>query len=152
MRKWGPYSAMDIQPGSIDHLSQVISHAVAPAFLLGAVAGFISILLTRMSAAVDRIRALNEIPDKGHEKSRLKSDLPRQRRRLKLLIRAILLAIGSGVAAGILIIVAFVMALLNSDHVHSVSGLFVISLGFLCASLVTFALEIRMGFNEHDEH
>lgn len=152
MRKWGPYSAMDIQPGSIDHLSQVISHAVAPAFLLGAVAGFISILLTRMSATIDRIRALNEIPDKGHGKSRLKADLPRQRRRLKLLTQAILLAIGSGVAAGILIVVAFVASLISRNHVYSVSALFVISLGFLCASLVTLALEVGMGFTEYDEH
>ena len=32
----------------IDHLTQVISHATAPAFLLGAVAGFLSILVTRL--------------------------------------------------------------------------------------------------------
>ena len=44
-------------------LSQVISQATAPAFILGAVAGFVSILLGRMTAVVERIRHLNEIAD-----------------------------------------------------------------------------------------
>jgi hypothetical protein len=37
--------------------------ATAPAFILGAVAGFISILLGRMTSVIDRIRSLNEIAD-----------------------------------------------------------------------------------------
>jgi len=41
----------------------VISQATAPAFILGAVAGFVSILLGRMTAVVERIRHLNDITD-----------------------------------------------------------------------------------------
>jgi Protein of unknown function (DUF2721) len=41
-----------------DQLSQIMSHAIAPAFLLGAVAAYISILLSRMTTVVDRIRSL----------------------------------------------------------------------------------------------
>ena len=47
----------------LDHLSQLISHATAPAFMLGAVAGFVSILITRMNGVIDRIRSLNTIAD-----------------------------------------------------------------------------------------
>ena len=42
----------------IDHLGLVISHATAPAFMLGAVAAFLSILIQRMERISDRIRAL----------------------------------------------------------------------------------------------
>ena len=45
-----------MQPGATDlsHLSQVIAHALAPAFLLGAVAGFASILVGRTNGIIDR--------------------------------------------------------------------------------------------------
>ena len=42
----------------LDHLTQVISHATAPAFLLGAVAGFLSILVTRLERTIDRHRVV----------------------------------------------------------------------------------------------
>ena len=64
-------------------LAQVISQATAPAFMLGAGAGFVSILLGRMSAIVDRIRHLNEIDEADRSRSHLKADLPRLRRRLR---------------------------------------------------------------------
>jgi len=44
--------------GDIDHLSAAISHATAPAFMLGAVAGFLSILIARLERIADRNRAL----------------------------------------------------------------------------------------------
>ena len=52
---------MDIVPDS-GQLSQVMVQATAPAFILGAVAGFVSILLGRMTSVIDRVRSLNESP------------------------------------------------------------------------------------------
>jgi hypothetical protein len=40
----------------IDQLSSAISHATAPAFMLGAVAGFLSILIARPKAALSSLR------------------------------------------------------------------------------------------------
>jgi hypothetical protein len=64
-----------------DQLSQVISHATAPAFLLGAVAGFVSILITRMNGIIDRSRSLNTIADDNSARAPLKADIPRLRHR-----------------------------------------------------------------------
>lgn len=139
-----------MEPGSIDHLSQIISHVVAPAFLLGAVASFISILVVRMDRVMDRIRSINDIPDGDHPRSALKTDLPRLRQRATLLHRAIYLAIGSGVAAAVLIILAFGFALMSVTHVWSSAILFIASLGLLCASLVAFGMEVKIGLNEYD--
>lgn len=53
---------------SVSQLSHVISQAAAPAFLLGALAGFISVLISRLNRIVDRTIVLNGIPDDGGAK------------------------------------------------------------------------------------
>src|SRR5262249_18848833 len=86
---------MFLSPPDAQQFSQVMSQATAPAFVLGAVAGFVSILLGRMTAVIDRIRTLNEIADEDTTRARLKSDIPRLRRRTKLLNSATHLALAS---------------------------------------------------------
>jgi Protein of unknown function (DUF2721) len=68
-----------------DQISKVMSQATGPAFVLGAVAAFIAVLLSRMTVVIDRIRSLNEIADSDTARARLKSDIPRLRQRAKLL-------------------------------------------------------------------
>jgi Protein of unknown function (DUF2721) len=143
---------MAVEPGSTEHLSQVISHVVAPSFLLGAVAGFISILATRLTTILDRLRALNAAPDEGHPLSRVKADIPRLKRRAKLVNTTIYLSILSGIVASILIIVAFAMAYLGYQHVWGAAILFIVALGFLCAALVVFAEEVRISLTDYDHH
>ena len=62
-----------------DQLSLVISQAAAPAFLLGAIASFLSVLVTHMSRIVDRSRIINAIPDSDPKKAELKGHLPELR-------------------------------------------------------------------------
>ena len=83
---------MDLVP-DVQQLSQVMSQATAPAFVLGAVAGFVSILLGRITAIVDRIRSPNEIGADDTARIHLKSDIPRLQRRAKLLNSATHLAL-----------------------------------------------------------
>jgi Protein of unknown function (DUF2721) len=52
-------------------LSQVISQVTAPAFLLGAVAAFVSVLISRMNRIIDRSQALNAIADDDKLKASL---------------------------------------------------------------------------------
>lgn len=138
-----------IEPGSIEHLSVIISHIVAPAFLLAAVASFISVLTTRLSGVLARIREINALPE-GHERSVLRADLPRLQRRSVLLNRSTLLAIGSAAAAAILILMAFAAALLNIHHVLFAAVLFMVSMALIVGSLLLFAMEVTIGLSEHD--
>ena len=62
-----------------DQFSLVISQAAAPAFLLGAVASFLSVLVSHMGRIVDRSRAINAIPDGDAKKADLKKQLPELR-------------------------------------------------------------------------
>lgn len=85
---------------SVSQLSHVISQAAAPAFLLGALAAFIAVLISRQNRIVDRTIVLNGISDNDTFRSRLKADLPRLMRRAAMLNRAIFWAVIGGIASG----------------------------------------------------
>ena len=56
-------------------LSELFSNAIAPTFFLGAVAAFVSLMTSRLSAVIERILTLNAIADEDHTRARLKADL-----------------------------------------------------------------------------
>jgi hypothetical protein len=62
---------------SIEQLSRIIGSVAAPAFLLGAVAAFISVLISRMNRVIDQSQFLHSIADNDLDKSYLKTDIPR---------------------------------------------------------------------------
>ena len=131
-------------------LSQVIAQVTAPAFLLGAVAAFISVLISRMNRIIDRSQSLNAIGDDNLGKAQLKSDIPRLKRRAALLNKSILFATISAIITSILVIVAFVTAYLNVRHEYGVALLFVLALGFFTASLVNLVRETLIALHEYD--
>jgi hypothetical protein len=100
---------------SVSELSQVISQAITPAFLLGALAVFISLLILRMNRVVDRVQNLNAIAESDPVRARLKADLPRLKQRSMLLNKAIFYATTSAIFATLLVIVAFVSAFFVSS-------------------------------------
>ena len=135
-----------------DQLSQIMSHAIAPAFLLGAVAAYISILLTRMTVIVDRIRILNDIADEDVARVRLRSDIPRLKRRAELLNKATYLALGSGICTTLLLILGFAMAFFGFRHEYGVGVLFVVAVCLMGASLARFAQEVRIALHEFENY
>jgi Protein of unknown function (DUF2721) len=145
---------MAVDASTVDpvHLSEVISHATAPAFLLGAVSGFVAVLMGRMNGVIDRIRSVNAIPDTDPDRSHLRSDLPRLKRRAKLMNEAIFLAVGSAICTTLLVISAFVSAFLGLRHEPGAAVLFVLALALMCAALVALALEVRIALTEHEHH
>ena len=100
---------------SVSQLSQVISQAAAPAFLLGALAAFIAVLISRFNRIVDRTIVLNAIADNDAAKSRLKADLPRLMRRAAMINRAIFWAVIGSITITLMVIVAFVSDLFSNS-------------------------------------
>ena len=137
---------------SVSQLSQVISQAAAPAFLLGALAAFIAVLISRFNRIVDRTIVLNAIADNDATKSRLKADLPRLMRRAAVINRAIFWAVIGSITITLMVIVAFVSAFFQIQHERGVAVLFIISLGAFVVSLVDFAREVRIALSEFDHH
>jgi hypothetical protein len=135
---------------TVSQLSHVIVQAAAPAFLLGALAAFIAVLISRLNRVIDRTIVLNAIADDDAVKYRLKADLPRLLRRAAMLNRAIFWAVIGSIAITLLVIVAFASALLQFQHERGVAILFIVSLGAFTVSLVDFAREVRIALSEFD--
>ena len=131
-------------------IAQVISQSVGPAFVLGAVAAFIAVLLNRMQMILDRIRSLNEIADNDTARSHLKSDIPRLQHRAKLLNSSTYLALLSAMCASLLLVVGFASAFLRLKHEYGAGFLFSAVLVLLGCSLFKFSKEVRMGLSEAD--
>jgi Protein of unknown function (DUF2721) len=100
----------------IDTLSAAISHATAPAFMLGAVAGFPSILIGRMERIADRNRALQSGGADALDPSVRDATAKSFSRRMPLLGRAIYFAVLSTLVTAALLIGAFAAALVGLGH------------------------------------
>src|SRR4051812_11270618 len=134
----------DMISANVDQISSMISHAVAPAFLLGAVSGLVSILINRMTGIVDRIRNLNQIADDDTGRRWLKDDIARLKRRETLLKDALFLAVTAGICVTILLLVGFVFAFLGYRHEPSAGLLFILALCFLGGTLIRFLQDVRI--------
>ncbi len=133
-------------------LSQVIGQITAPAFLLGAVAAFIALLLARLRQVIDRTQELNQIADDDKTRAALKADVPRLHRRARLLNKGVEYAATAAIVVTALMLVAFVSAFLQVRHEHGVALLFIVALGFFGAALVNLIRETRMALHEFDFH
>jgi hypothetical protein len=94
----------------IDQLSVAISHATAPAFMLGAVAGFLSILIARLERIVDKNKALRS---SGVNLDPTGAVAASYLLRMELLGRAIYLAVLSALFTAALLIGAFLAAMVG---------------------------------------
>ena len=134
---------------TVSQLSQVISQAAAPAFLLGALAAFIAVLISRMNRVIDRTIVLNGIPDSDAARFRLKADLPRLMQRAVMLNRAIFWAVVASISVTLLVIAA---AFFQLQHERGVAIFFMIALGAFTVSLVDFAREVRIALSDFDHY
>ena len=134
----------------VDQLSQVISQATAPAFLLGAVAGFVSLLIGRLNRIVDRGATFLAIANDGQnpESGKSKVELAVLMRRAKLLNRAIEFAVISGISTTVLVIVAFGSAVIGLNQAYGAAALFAIALAFFAASLTYLWMEVRIAIKQ----
>ncbi|HYZ61986.1 MAG TPA: DUF2721 domain-containing protein [Acetobacteraceae bacterium] len=140
---------MDMVPDA-GQLAQVMSHAMAPAFVLGAAAAFVAILLSRIASVLERVRYLHEIADDDPVRGHLKADIPRLRQRARLLNSATYLVIWSGICTSLLMVLGFAAAFLRLRHEYGAALLFAASIGLLAMALYKFGQEVRMGLSESD--
>jgi Protein of unknown function (DUF2721) len=135
---------MPTQGFLVAELSQIISQATAPAFLLGAVAAFISVLIGRLNRVVDRGLALAVIENNDLPMAQLTASMPSLRRRAKLLGRALEYAVIAAIFITFLVIAAFASAAVGLNQIYGAAALFVLALGFFAASLLCLLFEVRI--------
>jgi Protein of unknown function (DUF2721) len=135
---------------SIDQLGRIIGNVAAPAFMLGAVAAFISVLISRINRVIDRAQFLHGIGEGDGTRSYLKADIPRLRRRAALLNRSLFCSVVAAILTALIIVVAFISALLNVAHEFGVAILFIGALLLFCLSLIDLARETRIALHDND--
>jgi hypothetical protein len=144
----------------VTSVTHVIQLAVAPVFLLTAIATLISALNVRLGRIVDRERALQAL---GPLVAQSDAALARQRefallqRRVHLTYLAILAAGIGGLFICLVVALAFIGVLLSVDLARVLAALFVLAMVSMITSLSFFLREIyvavaaRVGINAQIE-
>jgi hypothetical protein len=132
-----------------DHVTgvtHVIQLAVAPVFLLTAIATLISSLNGRLGRVVDRQRALQAmVAVEGDAAQARLREFALLCQRVHLCYLAILAAVVGGLFICMVVALAFVGVLLSVDVARFLAGLFVLAMLSLITSLSFFLREIYLG-------
>src|SRR5882672_4178509 len=135
--------------GPMGEIGHVIQLAIAPVFLLTAVATILGVLAGRLGRSVDRRRSLSAaLPRLEGELAALaRAEMEFEVRRIALIYRAITLAVLSALLVAGLISVAFIDAFLIWDLRRFVALLFILAIFSLMACLAVFLREIFLSVN-----
>lgn len=129
---------------NLTDVTHLIQLAIAPVFLLNAVASIIGVLINRLSRAVDRTRVLDErLSRTGLDTAEQdKRELQVLRRRLWLIYTALTCEVLCALFVGLLIAAGFVGAVLGANVSLGIAGLFVLAMTAFTAGLAVFLREI----------
>jgi hypothetical protein len=125
----------------IDRLTQIFSNAIAPSFFLGAVAAFVSLMMSRLAAVNAHIKATRALPDQDGAAVGSSMALGMLMRRARLLSDGIILSLGGGMCATLLLAILFATQFLGLHHAYGSAILFIAATLLLGAALFRFAQE-----------
>ena len=130
-------------------IGHVIQLAIAPVFLLTAIATILNVLAGRLGRAVDRRRVLAAaLPNLDGDISALaKQELFYEMRRIKLIYVAISMAVFSALLVAALISLAFIDPFVQLDFTKLIAVLFILAMVALVASLAILLREIFYAVN-----
>lgn len=131
----------------ITDISRVIQLAVAPVFLLTAVATLIMALNNRLGRIVDRRRVLEDRLREctGDKAAECAKELDLLARRIGLVYFAILAAVLAALLVCLVVAGAFVGALMSADLSKAVAVLFILAMAAMIGCLGLFLREVFLG-------
>ena len=138
---------LNIVPDS-ERLRTIFGLATAPAFFLGSITGFVSLMSMRLATARDRLQAFKALP--GEDQKRQERHAANLRRRVRLLQQAIRVSLVAGVTATVLLAALFATEFFGLEHAYGAGLLFGISTVCLGIGLFRFAQKAWIG-TEIDE-
>src|SRR4051794_34820816 len=141
---------MELVP-EIDRLTQIFSNAVAPSFFLGAVAAFVSLMMSRLAAVNAHIKATRALPDQDGARVGSSRAFGMLTHRSRLLSDGIILSLGGGVCATLLLAVLFASQFFGLKHVYGAGVLFFVATLLLGVALFRFAQEAWLARCELEE-
>lgn len=126
----------------LSDISRVIQLAVAPVFLLTAIATLISAMNMRLGRIVDRRRVVMGREQGTAISAATQEELALLERRSRLVYYAILCAVLSALLVCLVVAGAFIGALIATDLARTVAALFVLSMFAMITALSLFLREI----------
>lgn len=130
---------MPTAAGSLASVTEVIHLAVAPIFLLTAVAATLTVFINRLARIVDRGRALERLPGPD---ARHREELSRLEGRARLIYVALTLGVLSAILVSLLMTAAFVGQLFALNTAAVVAFCFIGALFSYTTALVCLLREV----------
>ena len=136
-------------PAPLSDVSHVIQLAIAPVFLLTAIATILNVLAGRLGRAVDRRRVLAAalLNLDGDIAALAKQELSYEMRRIKLIYVAISMAVFAALLVAALISLAFIDPFVQLEFTKLIAALFILAMVALVASLAILLREIFYAVN-----
>ena len=136
-------------PAPLSDIGHVIQLAIAPVFLLTAIATILNVLAGRLGRAVDRRRVLAAALLKldGDIATLAKQELSYEMRRIKLIYVAISMAVLAALLVAALISLAFIDPFVQLEFTKLIAVLFILAMVALVASLAILLREIFYAVN-----
>lgn len=132
---------------SIEAIASVIQLAVAPVFLLAAVAGLLSVLSTRLGRIIDRARVIERrIPQAKREEQRalLRAETTTLWRRIAIINWAIRFCVTGALAVCCVIMALFVGEFVVFNISALIAVLFVLAMALLITGLLFLLREVNV--------
>lgn len=144
---------MQEQWGSdLETVIRVLQTAMAPAFLLAAVASLLGVLTNRLARAVDRSRDLQGRyrAAAAAERIAIRAELELLVRRKRLVRRSILLNVSGAVTICVMAGLLFLMGLTEFSQAELIIGLFALAMGLIALGLGALLRETTIAADESD--
>ena len=129
----------------VSDISRVIQLAVAPVFLLTAIATMINAMNTRLGRIVDRRRVLEDRLRNGTQAAAAEEELTALVHRIHLAYRGIFYAVLAALLVCLVVAGAFVGALISVDLAKAVAVTFVLAMSSMIVALGMFLREVYLG-------
>jgi Protein of unknown function (DUF2721) len=128
-------------------IAGVIQLAVAPVFLLAAIAGLLGVMSTRLGRIIDRARVIERrIPEARHDEQRalLRTETTVLWRRIELINWGIRLCVTGALTVCVVIVSLFVGAFLTINISTLIATLFVLAMILMIAGLLFLLREVNV--------
>ena len=126
-------------------IAETIQIALAPVFVLVAIASILNFLTVRLGRVVDRSRFLQEQhgETEGMKHDELVCEMRSLARRIELVNRAMLMMVLSGLAIGSTVVILFFGGLTGTNVDQVAAGAFILSITLMLIGLIAFLQETR---------
>lgn len=131
---------------SVSTIADAIQASLSPVFMLAGIGALLNVLAGRLSRVVDRARALEQVFPGADvaERQRHVWELRLLNRRIGVINLGLFLAVSSAVMTCLVVAALFIGVLLKFHIGQFVAAGFILAMGLLIASLVSFTVEVRI--------